>query len=117
MQVEAGRNWHTPETGGKVDRGNPTQSVRAMRQLGVEMIPAYSPEARGRCERMFNIHQERLPRELSAHVSAKGMSSKSWRAICSRKAACMPGRRNEAIRSARGWDIPFVSVIDSTPVL
>ncbi len=37
-----------------------------MRQLGVEMIPAYSPEARGRCERMFATHQERLPRELAA---------------------------------------------------
>ena len=37
-----------------------------MRQLGVEMIPAYSPEARGRCERMFATHQERLPKELAA---------------------------------------------------
>ena len=38
-----------------------------MRQLGVEMIPAYSPEARGRCERMFATHQDRLPKELAAH--------------------------------------------------
>ncbi len=37
-----------------------------MRQLGVEMIPAYSPQARGRCERMFATHQERLPKELAA---------------------------------------------------
>jgi len=37
-----------------------------MKQLGVEMIPAYSPEARGRCERMFSTHQNRLPRELAA---------------------------------------------------
>ena len=59
--------WHTPEAGGKVDRDNPTQFGRAMRQLGVEMIPAYSPEARGRCERMFATHQERLPKELAAH--------------------------------------------------
>ena len=59
--------WTTPEAGGKVDRDNPTQFGRAMRQLGVEMIPAYSPEARGRCERMFNTHQERLPKELAAH--------------------------------------------------
>ena len=58
--------WHTPEAGGKVDRDNPTQFGRAMRQLGVEMIPAYSPEARGRCERMFATHQERLPKELAA---------------------------------------------------
>ena len=59
--------WHTPEAGGKVDRDNPTQFGRAMRQLGVEMIPAYSPEARGRCERMFATHQQRLPKELAAH--------------------------------------------------
>ena len=59
--------WHTPEAGGKVDRDNPTQFGRAMRQLGVEMIPAYSPEARGRCERMFATHQERLAKELAAH--------------------------------------------------
>ena len=59
--------WHTPEAGGKVDRERRTQFGRAMRQLGVEMIPAYSPEARGRCERMFATHQERLPKELAAH--------------------------------------------------
>ncbi len=58
--------WHTPEAGGKVDRRNLTQFGRAMRQLGVDMIPAYSPEARGRCERMFGTHQERLPKELAA---------------------------------------------------
>ena len=58
--------WSTPEAGGKVDRVNLTQFERAMHQLGVEMIPAYSPEARGRCERMFATHQERLPKELAA---------------------------------------------------
>lgn len=58
--------WHTPEAGGKVDKNNLTQFGRAMRQLGIEMIPAYSPEARGRSERMFRTHQERLPRELAA---------------------------------------------------
>ena len=59
--------WLTPEAGGKVDRAHPTQFGRAMRQFGVEMIPAYSPEARGRCERMFATHQQRLPKELTAH--------------------------------------------------
>lgn len=58
--------WHTPEAGGKVDKKNPTQFGRAMRQLGIEMIPAYSPEARGRSERMFRTHQDRLPKELAA---------------------------------------------------
>ncbi len=57
--------WYTPEAGGKVDRENPTQFGRAMRQLGIEMIPAYSPEARGRSERAFRTHQERLVKELA----------------------------------------------------
>ena len=58
--------WHTPEAGGKVDKQNLTQFGKAMARLGIEMIPAYSPEARGRSERMFRTHQGRLPQELSA---------------------------------------------------
>ncbi len=57
--------WNTPEAGGKVDKENLTQFGRAMRQLGIEMIPAYSPEARGRSERAFRTHQERLVKELA----------------------------------------------------
>ena len=59
--------WQTPEAGGSVDKVNLTQFGRAMKQLGIEMIPAYSPQARGRCERMFDTHQKRLPRELALH--------------------------------------------------
>jgi transposase len=59
--------WHTPEAGGRVDRVNLTQFGRAMKQLGVCMIPAYSPEARGRSERMFRTHQDRLTKELAKH--------------------------------------------------
>ncbi len=60
----ASHYWRTPEVGGKVDRDNPTQVGRALIQLGVELIPAYSPEARGRSERMFGTLQKRLPQEL-----------------------------------------------------
>jgi len=56
--------WHTPEAGGKVDRERPTQVGRALEQLDIELIPAYSPEARGRSERMFGTLQKRLPQEL-----------------------------------------------------
>lgn len=56
--------WLTPKVGGRVDKVHLTQFGRAMRQLGIQMIPAYSPEARGRCERAFRTHQERLPKEL-----------------------------------------------------
>jgi transposase len=58
--------WNMEEAGGKVDRKNPTQFGRAMARLGIEMIAAYSPEARGRSERMFSTHQGRLPKELAA---------------------------------------------------
>lgn len=58
--------WHTPEAGGKVDKVSLTQFGRAMKHLGIEMIPAYSPEARGRSERAFATHQGRLPQELAA---------------------------------------------------
>ena len=65
LYVDRGSHyWHTPEAGGKVDKGNPTQVGRALRDLGIEMIAAYSPQARGRSERMFGTLQNRLPQEL-----------------------------------------------------
>ena len=57
--------WHTPEADGKVDKEHLTQFGRALRHLGIEMIAAYSPEARGRSERAFGTHQGRLPQELA----------------------------------------------------
>lgn len=54
----------TPEAGGKVDENDLTQVGRALAQLGIEHIAAYSPEARGRSERMFGTLQDRLPKEL-----------------------------------------------------
>ena len=56
--------WHTPEAGGKVDKETLTQVGRGLQHLGIELIPAYSPEARGRSERMFGTFQKRLPQEL-----------------------------------------------------
>lgn len=56
--------WTTREAGGDVDRDKPTQFGRAMAELGIEMIAAKSPQARGRSERMFGTLQKRLPQEL-----------------------------------------------------
>ena len=61
----ASHYFHTPEAGGKVDKRHPTQVGRALAQLGIEHIAAYSPEARGRCERAFRTLQDRLPKELA----------------------------------------------------
>jgi hypothetical protein len=55
----------TPEAGGKVDKQRLTEVGRALKQLGIEHIAAYSPEARGRSERAFQTHQGRLPQELA----------------------------------------------------
>jgi transposase len=59
-----GHYFHTPESGGKVDKDKPTQVGRALAQLGIEHIAAYSPEARGRSERLFGTLQDRLPKEF-----------------------------------------------------
>ena len=56
--------WLTPKAGEPVDRQALTQVGRALRELGVQMIPAYSPQARGRSERSFRTWQGRLPQEL-----------------------------------------------------
>lgn len=56
--------FHTPAAGGPVAKGMRTQVGRALAQLGIEHIAAYSPEARGRCERAFRTLQDRLPKEL-----------------------------------------------------
>ena len=57
--------FHTPEAGGKVNRTRPTQVGRARDHLGVEHIAAYSPQARGRSERVFHTLQDRLTKELA----------------------------------------------------
>ena len=56
--------FDTPSAGGPVSRERLTQVGRALKELGIEMIPAYSPQARGRSERRFGTWQGRLPQEL-----------------------------------------------------
>ena len=55
----------TPEAGGRVSKTVLTQFGRALKQLGIEHIAAYSPQARGRSERVFGTLQDRLPKELA----------------------------------------------------
>jgi transposase len=68
MELYTDRGSHyffTPEAGGKVSKTQLTQVGRALKQLGIGHIAAYSPEARGRCERAFRTLQDRLPKELA----------------------------------------------------
>jgi transposase len=60
-----GHYFHTPEAGGKVSKTQLSQVGRALAELGIEHIAAYSPEARGRSERMFRTLQDRLVKELA----------------------------------------------------
>src|SRR5689334_3284527 len=60
----AGHFFVTPKRGEPVDKSRPTQVGLALQELGVKMIAAYSPEARGRSERNFGTWQGRLPQEL-----------------------------------------------------
>lgn len=66
--------FHTDKAGEAVDRDRLTQVGRALGRLGVEHIPAYSPEARGRSERMFGTLQDRLVKELK-HAGVRDIAA------------------------------------------
>src|ERR1700733_6054924 len=64
LYTDRGSHFFTPEAGGPVSRMVQTRVGRALKQLGIEPIAAYSPQARGRSERVFSTLQDRLPKEL-----------------------------------------------------
>lgn len=70
--------FHTPKTGGKVDKDNLTQVGRALAQLGITHIPSYSPEARGRMERLFGTLQGRLPQALRIAGISDIATANAW---------------------------------------
>ena len=70
--------FFTPEAGGKVDKTHKTQVGRALSQLGVTHIAAYSPEARGRSERMFGTLQDRLIKELALAGIRDMATANAW---------------------------------------
>ena len=70
--------FFTPEAGGKVDKAHKTQVGRALSVLGVTHIAAYSPEARGRSERMFGTLQERLIKELALVGLTEVAAANAW---------------------------------------
>jgi len=70
--------FHTPAAGGGVDRAHPTQVGRALAQLGIEHIAAYSPQARGRSERAFRTLEDRLPKELALAGVTDIAAANAW---------------------------------------
>jgi transposase len=71
-------DFHTPEAGGKVSSTVQTQVGRALAHLGIEHIAAYSPQARGRSERLFATLQDRLPKELRLAGIRTVDSANAW---------------------------------------
>ena len=65
LYTDRGSHYFRTTKAGEIDRGCPTQVGRALEQLGVEHIGAYSPQARGRSERTFGTLQDRLVKELA----------------------------------------------------
>jgi transposase len=70
--------FHTPRADGPVDKDRLTQVGRALKHLGVEHIPAYSPEARGRSERMFGTLQDRMIKELAKAGIREPDAANAW---------------------------------------
>ena len=64
LYTDRGAHYFCTTKAGEIDRGHPTQVGRALKQLGVEHIGAFSPQARGRSERAFQTLQDRLPKEF-----------------------------------------------------
>jgi hypothetical protein len=70
--------FFTPEAGGKVSKTTLTQVGRALSQLGIEHIAAYSPQARGRSERVFHTLQDRLPKEFKLAGICTVAAANKW---------------------------------------
>jgi hypothetical protein len=102
--------WLTPKVGGKVDYQRRTQVGRALHELGVQMIPAYSPEARGRSERNFSTWQGRLPQELRLRQlrtleAANRFLREEYIAEFNRRFQVAPGQRGNAFVPCRSRDL------------
>ena len=102
--------WLTPKVGGKVDYHRRTQVGRALHELGVQMIPAYSPEARGRSERNFGTWQGRLPQELRLRQigtleAANQFLRERYVAEFNRRFQSAPAQRGNAFVPCRSRDL------------
>jgi hypothetical protein len=105
--------WLTPKVGGKVDPHRLTQVGRALRELGIRMIPAYSPQARGRSERSFGTWQGRLPQELRLHKiasleAANVFLREHYIAEFNRRFQVAAAQRGNAFVACRGRDLDRV---------
>jgi transposase len=108
----------TPKAGEPVDKHRLTQVGRALKEVGVQMIPAYSPQARGRSERNFGTWQGRLPQELrlagiNTLEGANRFLSEHYIDVFNCKFAVAPEQRASAFRRSGRSDLDWVFTIQT----
>jgi transposase len=113
--------FYTPAAGGKVDKSRPTQIGRAMQELGIQTIAAYSPEARGRSERNFGTWQNRLPQELrlagiTTREEANRFLREKYIAEFNEKFSVAAPERGTALRPCSRRDLDFVFSVQTERV-
>jgi transposase len=112
----------TPKAGEKVDKHRLTQVGRALKELGVQMIPAYSPQARGRSERSFGTWQGRLPQELqlakiTTLEAANAFLRERYRAAFNRKFAVAAAEKGTAFRRTTRSDLDWIFTVQTERVV
>jgi transposase len=111
-----------PKAGEKVDKQRLTQVGRAMKELGVQMIPAYSPQARGRSERSFGTWQGRLPQELrlagiDTVEKANAFLRESYITEFNRKFSIAAKEKGTAFRKTARADLNWIFTVQSERVV
>jgi hypothetical protein len=112
----------TPKAGEKVDKHRLTQVGRALKELGIQMIPAYSPQARGRSERSFGTWQGRLPQELRlAGITTLEEANRFLRdhyiAAFNQKFAVAPTEKATAFRRTTRTDLDWIFTVQTERVV
>ena len=114
--------FYTPKAGEKVDKQRPTQVGRALKELGVQMIPAYSPQARGRSERSFGTWQGRLPQELrlagiETVEAANGFLKERYIAEFNAKFTVAAAQKGTAFRRSSRTDLDWIFTVQTERVV
>ena len=125
MRSTSDRGSHffvTPKAGEKVDKHRLTQVGRALKELGVQMIPAYSPQARGRSERSFGTWQGRLPQELrlagiATIQGANEFLRQQYIAVFNQKFTVAAAEKGTAFRRTTRSDLDWIFTVQTERVV
>ena len=114
--------FYTPKAGEAVDKSRQTQFGRALKELGIQMIAAYSPQARGRSERSFSTWQGRLPQELrlasiTTLEAANQFLRDSYIAEFNRKFRIKPEEKGTAFRRCGRSDLDWIFSVQTERVV